>query len=178
MSVAVDRQMDLMLAELVQGSIQMLMSVVVERRKETVLSRTSKLVEPVQNLWQLERGRSQKHQMDLVLAVLFEKAVVVFENVVVVAGQGLHQMDLMFWLLLKGRSLLIPSTSKRTRRCRCKTCGSRLRKFFPHFAVDPNPPPPKEEAELVFSIGVFGVEPNEVVDVDCCPNGGDTGADV
>ena len=95
MSVAVDRQMDLMLAELVQGSIQMLMSVAVEHRKETVLSRTSKLVEPVQNLWQLERGRSQKHQMDLVLAVLFEKAVVVFENVVVVAGQGLHQMDSM-----------------------------------------------------------------------------------
>ena len=95
MSVAVDRQMDLMLAELVQGSIQMLMSVAVERRKETVLSRTSKLVEPVQNLWQLERGRSQKHQMELVLAVLFEKAVVVFENVVVVAGQGSHQMDSM-----------------------------------------------------------------------------------
>ena len=96
MSVAVDRQMDLMLAELVQGSIQMLMSVVVEHRKETVLSRTSKLVEPVQNLWQLERGRSQRHQMDLMLAVLFEKAVVVFEMVVVVvAGQGLHQMDSM-----------------------------------------------------------------------------------
>ena len=151
--------------------------VVVEPRKETVLSRmTLKLVESVQILWKLER-RSQRHQMDLILAEC-EKVDVVFEKVVAAEEQGLHQMDLMFWLLLKGRSLLIPSTSKQTRRCRCKTCGSRLRKFFPHFAVDPNPPPPKEEAELVFSIGVFGVEPNEVVDVDCCPNGGDTGADV
>ena len=103
MSVAVDRQMDLMLAELVQGSIQMLMSVVVEHRKETVLSRTSKLVEPVQNLWQLERGRSQRHQMDLMLAVLFEKVVVVFEKVVVVVvtGQGLHQMDSMLAVVEK-----------------------------------------------------------------------------
>ena len=104
MSVAVDRQMDLMLAELVQGSIQMLMSVAVERRKETVLSRRSKLVEPVQNLWQLERGRSQRHQMDLMLAVLFEKVVVVFEKVVVVVvvtGQGLHQMDSMLAVVEK-----------------------------------------------------------------------------
>ena len=43
-------------------------------------------------------------QMDLMLAVLFEKVVVVFEKVVVVVvvtGQGLHQMDSMLAVVEK-----------------------------------------------------------------------------